>query len=88
MKERLLGFEVSHRKNKKYNAIIAKPDGRLGRVPFGDVRYQHYRDRTGIGAYSYLDHNNPKRRKLYLLRHAKDSQKLFSPGYFAARYLW
>jgi len=86
---RLLGFERSRSRNKKYDAILEhKATGKLRRVPFGQLGYEHYRDRTGLRLYSHLDHNDPGRRASYLSRHRKDKDNLFSSGYFAARYLW
>jgi hypothetical protein len=86
---RLLGFKRSQARNKKYDAILQnKITGRIRRVPFGQLGYEHYRDSTGLGLYSHLDHNDPARRRNYLGRHRKDKDSLFSSGYFAAKYLW
>ena len=76
-------FELSNQKNKKYKAIL--PNGQT--VSFGDVRYQQYKDKTPLKAYSNLDHNDKKRRELYYKRHNKDYPK-FSAGYFSKKYLW
>ena len=37
-------------------------------IHFGDKRHEHYRDSTPIKLYSYLDHNDPKRRESYRKR--------------------
>ncbi len=85
---KLLGFEKSHLKNKKYNAILQnKITGHIKKVPFGSVYYQQYKDSTGLKLYSHLDHNDKKRRELYYKRHNKDYPK-FSPDYFSKKYLW
>ena len=84
----LLRFEVSEQKNKKYNAILRHTSGRLKRIPFGDKRYQHFRDSTGLGVYSNLDHGDIKRQMNYLKRHANTKDNLFSSSYFSANYLW
>jgi len=55
-------------------------------VSFGDKRYQQYYDK--IGHYRNMDHNDKTRRKLYHLRHKHNKDILYSPGWFAARYLW
>lgn len=82
-------FEKSNSKNKKYDAILKnKKTGREKRVPFGDTRYEQFRDRTGLNLYSNLDHNDLNRRHLYLARHEKDMDNKFSSSYFAARFLW
>ena len=87
---KLLGFEKSTRKNKKYNAILQnKKTGRQVRVPFGDVRYQQYKDTTGLGLYSHKDHGDKKRRASYKARHSVYVQDgYYSPGFFSMRYLW
>lgn len=50
-------FEVSNRYPYKYSVIT--PSGR--KVHFGDKRYEHYKDTTGLGKYSHLNHNDNKR---------------------------
>lgn len=82
----LIGFEKG-KWPKKYNAIImSHKTGRIKRIPFGDRRYQQYRDRTPLKLYSHLDHNDPERRRRYYLRHGKATK--WSPKYFSHRYLW
>lgn len=86
---RFLGFEKSKSKNKKYDAILEnKYTLREKRVPFGDKRYEHYKDRTDLKLYSHLDHNDSERRRNYTSRHSSDSQNKFSSGWFAQKYLW
>lgn len=51
-------FSLSSRRHKKYSVIT--PNGNT--VHFGDKRYEHYKDSTGIGAYSHMDHNDTTRR--------------------------
>jgi len=90
MKEwRLKGFERSQAKNKKYAAILENRNtGQTRRANFGDKRYQHYKDKA-LGVYSHLDHGDPKRRKNYRVRHAKDIKPgFYSPGWLSLRYLW
>ena len=82
-------YEKSKRKNKKLFTIVNGKE-----VHFGDIRYQHFKDKTGI--HKNLDHNDPKRRKNYLTRSAgikdkngnltKDNPK--SPNYHSRRILW
>lgn len=87
---RFIEFQKSHTKNKKYDAIIQrKTTGRYCRIPFGDSRYQQYKDSTGLGIYSHLDHGDQKRRKLYRARHEQHAAlDYFSPSYFSYFYLW
>ena len=85
---KLVGFEKSRRKHKKYNAILEK-DGKQVRVPFGDKRYENFHDKTGLNAYPHLIHNDKKRRSLYKKRHKRFLKKgYYSPGYFSMRFLW
>lgn len=74
-------FRKSKRRNKKYDAVFT--NGAV--VSFGDNRYKHYFDR--IGLYSHLNHNDEKRRDAYYARHNANPRK-YSPGWFAANYLW
>lgn len=88
-KFRLVKFEVARKNNKKYLAIIEdKKTKRKQTVPFGDVRYDQYRDDVPLKRYTRLNHNDKKRRDNYLARHGKTMTKKFSPSYFAAKYLW
>lgn len=85
----LIGFNKSKTKNKKYDGILQnKSTGRIKKVPFGDIRYQHYFDAVPLKLYSHLNHNDPNRRRLYRLRHKGEEKKKFSSGYFSFRYLW
>jgi hypothetical protein len=85
-------FKKSTKDFKKY--MVVTPKGRT--VHFGDKRYQHYRDTTGKGLYSHLDHNNPKRRQLYRIRHRAIKTKEGRPAYkdkeqssyYSYNYLW
>lgn len=86
---KLKGFEKAKARNKKYTAILFNKDGHTKKINFGDTRYSHYKDRTGLGLYSSQDHNDPTRRHLYKLRHNKDIKDgYYSAGYFALKYLW
>lgn len=86
----LLGFERSHLPMKKYNAILRnRITGAVVRVPFGAVGYGQFKDSTGLGIYSRLDHNDPTRRNNF---HARQigyvKPGYFSPSYFSLFYLW
>jgi hypothetical protein len=79
----------SPRKNKKLRTVVNGVN-----VDFGDVRYQHFKDKTGI--WSSLDHGDEKRRKNYLTRTSgiKDGKgKLtkddpMSPNWHSRKILW
>lgn len=77
------GYDIhlSDRYPKKYYTIV---DGK--RVYFGDQRYQQFHDK--IGYYSFLDHNDHKRRESYWNRHGRSKDKLGTAGWFALHVLW
>jgi hypothetical protein len=89
-KWKILRFEPSNTKGKKYDAILTmKSPGNTARVPFGSSYYEQYKDTTGLRKYSRFDHLNKKRQTSYIARHKgfiKDG--FYSPGYFSMRYLW
>lgn len=82
-------YSKSPVKNKKLRTIV---DGKT--IDFGDTRYDHYFDKSGI--WSSKNHNDAKRRKNYLTRSGgiKNKQgKLTmndpsSPNYHSRRVLW
>ncbi len=77
------GYKIykSDKPKKKYYALVNNK-----KIYFGDTSYQHYKDKLGV--YSYLNHLDPKRRKLYKLRHEKDRHLKGSAGYFSDQILW
>lgn len=85
-------FEKSNIANKKYSVIT--PKGK--KIHFGDTRYEHYKDTTGLKLYSNLDHLDEKRRSAYRKRHSKILTKSGTPAYldkeqpsyYAYNYLW
>ena len=81
-------FEKSNNKNKKYKAILKDDKGSFKSVHFGDTRYQQYKDTTGLGEYTHLDHNDDKRRRLYKSRHEKTRHNKHSASWFSDNYLW
>jgi len=84
----MVKFRKSKTKFKKYDAL--SPRGRW--IPFGDKRYQHYRDSTPLKLYKNLNHNDPDRRKRYRDRHREIKTKDGTPAYLdkeqAAYYSW
>lgn len=87
---RFLKFEKSTTRGKKYDAILQRiQDGKVIRVPFGEIGYEQYQDSTGLDLYSKFDHKDPNRRILYHERHRNDILKgMYSPGFFSMQYLW
>lgn len=88
---KLVGFERSHVRGKKYDAILRNkrdPTRSKRRVPFGAVGYEQFKDSTGKGLYSRVNHGDPKRRRNYRTRHHGENKRKFSSGYFSWKYLW
>ena len=87
---KFIKFQKSNAKNKKYSAILKNKDtGRTIAINFGDTRYQQYKDSTGLGLYSHLDHIDKERRSRYRSRHKVHLKPgYYSPAYFSYRYLW
>ncbi len=84
---KLIGFQKSIKKNKKYDAIIQnKKNNEIKYISFGQLPYEHFSDKLKL--YSYLDHNDEKRKKLYYNRHKNDINKPFSASYFSNKILW
>ena len=85
-------FKKSTRDGKKY--MVVAPNGKT--IHFGDIKSEQYRDTTGLGLYTHLNHNDEKRRKSYLARAKgikngkgeltwKDKN---SANYYSVKYLW
>jgi len=83
-------YERSDNKNKKLKVIV---DNKT--IHFGDIRYEHFKDKTGLLP-KRLNHGDQKRRKNYLNRAGGirnkagklTSQDPSSPNYHAIRILW
>ena len=87
---RLLGFKRSTAKGKKYSATLEnKTTKKVRTVNFGDIRYEQFKDSTGLGLYTHLDHRDKERKKKYQNRHQVFIRKgYYSPGYFSMTRLW
>ena len=73
-------FKGSTVNNKKYMAILRnKQTDKIVKVHFGDNRYQHFKDTTGMGLYKHLDHNDEDRRARFRARHSKYFSKYVFP---------
>lgn len=81
--EMLIANNAKH----KYIAVMKnKRTGKLRKVYFGDVNYQHYHDK--LGHYSNLDHFDKERRRRFLKRTAKNASHKFSSAWWSALILW
>ena len=84
-----LDYTKSTRKGKK---LMVKVNNVI--IHFGNVDYQHYKDKTGI--WSSLNHFDKKRRNNYLTRSAGITNKegkltkddKTSPNYHSRKILW
>ena len=87
---RLLGFKKSQVKGKKYSAYIQhKTNNRIRTINFGSTSHEQFKDTTGLGLYSHLDHRDKERKKRYQSRHSVFIRKgYYSPGYFSMTRLW
>ena len=85
-------FSKSTRPGKKY--MVVAPNGKT--IHFGSSSMEQYRDTTGLGLYTHLNHNDEKRRASYLARAKgiKDKngnltwKNKNSSNYFSVKYLW
>ncbi len=86
---RFLRFEKSRNKQKKYDALLEhRKTGKIKRIPFGMIGYAQYKDKTGLGLYSSLDHGDKARRENYRKRHSGEDKNKYSSGYFSWKYMW
>ena len=84
-------IQQSTRASKKYMVYY---NGKF--IHFGDRNMQQYKDTTPLKLYSYLDHNDPKRRERYLARAKgiRDSKGNVtwnnpnSPNFYSVHFLW
>jgi hypothetical protein len=51
-------IKKSDKKDKKYKAVFKEKDGKTKTIHFGDKRYEHYKDRTPLKAFSNKDHGD------------------------------
>ena len=87
----MMEFKKSTRKNKKYMVMYNNKW-----IHFWDSRHEQFEDSTPLKLYSYLNHNDPIRRKSYLSRAKgiKDKHGNLtylnkeSPNHYALRFLW
>jgi len=80
-------LKPSTRKYKKYDVFMIINNDKKYITSFGDLRYQHYKDK--IGLYNNLDHNDKERRKRYRQRHSKDYiNDPFMAGFWSYNFLW
>jgi len=95
--EKIVKIEKSRAKGKKYVAFVS--DGKTTRrVNFGALGYEQFKDSTKLKLYSKLDHNDPKRRENYFMRHSgvptkqealkKEKGAVITAKYLSHKFLW
>ena len=71
MKEKIIKFEKSKIKGKKYTAYIKNnATKKIRMIHFGASDYQQYKDRTPLKLYAYKNHNDRRRMQNYFNRHS------------------
>ena len=86
-----MNFKKSTRSGKKYMVVV---NGKT--IHFGDIKMQQFKDTTGLGLYSHLDHLDETRRKSYLARAKGIKNKrgeltwkdVNSANYYSVKFLW
>lgn len=102
MQEKIIKFEKSNIKGKKYTAYIQnKKTKKIRKIHFGASDYQQYKDRTPLKLYAHKNHNTRKRMENYFNRHSgtknrkkaielekKKSNGYYNPKILSHIYLW
>ena len=103
MNETIVSIVKSKKKGKKYMATIKnKKSKRIRVLHFGGLGYQQYKDSSGVGEYSHLNHGDKRRRENYFGRHSKGnrtkkkavsyeihkSNGVYTPKLLSHIYLW
>lgn len=82
---RIIEFKPSAKKNKKIDAVV-EDNGKKKIISFGQKGSVTYSNKTGVKVDS--THNDSIKKKAYLARHKGEDSKMYSPGWFAIKYLW
>ena len=102
MKEKIINLKKSTIKGKKYTARVKNINtGKERTIHFGGKGYEQFKDSTGLGHYSHVNHGTLKRKQNYFNRHSGEKTKRKavikelkkSNGYYNAKilshiYLW
>lgn len=102
MHEKIIKFEKSKIKGKKYTAYVKnKKTKKIRKIHFGASDYEQYKDRTPLKLYSHKNHGTRKRMENYFNRHSgtknrskaitlekKKSNGLYNPKILSHIYLW
>ena len=76
MKEKIINLKKSTNKGKKYTASVKNINtGKERTIHFGGKGYEQFKDSTGLGHYSHVNHGTLKRKKNYFSRHSGEKTK-------------
>jgi hypothetical protein len=76
MKEKIINLKKSTNKGKKYTASVKNINtGKERTIHFGGKGYEQFKDSTGLGHYSHVNHGTLKRKKNYFSRHSREKTK-------------
>lgn len=78
-------IKKSTQKNKLYMADVVYNGKSYKNQHFGDDRYQHYKDSTPLRLYSYLNHNDLDRRRLF---HSRNKNNTGISYMLCLEFLW
>ena len=90
-------FKYTGKGQFKYSVYVKnEKTGKPKKINFGHSDYEHYKDTTGVGAWSHKNHLDKERRKRYRARAGKIKDKLGrltvknknSKNYWAYNKLW
>ena len=84
-------FQKSRNKKKKYDAVLRnKETGNINRIGFGSriPLMEQYKDTTGLGLYSSLDHLDKKRRDNFMKRHQCKNADKYTAKWYSCNFLW
>ena len=84
-------FQKSKNKTKKYDAVLRnKETGNINRIAFASriPLMQQYKDTTGLGLYSSLDHLDKKRRDSFMKRHKCKNADKYTAKWYSCNFLW
>ena len=76
MKEKIVNLKKSTIKGKKYTATVKNINSDKERtLHFGGKGYEQFKDSTGLGHYSHVNHGTLKRKQNYFSRHSGEKTK-------------
>lgn len=89
-------FAKSTSKGKKYMTRVDLGNGKTKIIHFGDLKHEHFKDSTGLGLFSHLNHGDKIRQEKYKKRASKIKDKngnytyldKTKSNYYSYNFLW